>query len=212
MIRRPPRSTRTDTLFPYPTLFRSLGFEGWLARLTQASGFKGRQILASKGVELRHLSADEVVGGASHSAGDGHDSEHEQEGHGHDSHAQGDIDPHAWQNLRNGMIYARNIADGFVQADPTHRAYYRARAKLYIDRMAKLDAEIRIALEGIPANRRTVITSHDAFGYFAQAYGIRFISIAGLSSEAEPRSEAHTSELQSLMRISYAVFCLKKKK
>src|SRR3546814_15929936 len=90
MIRRPPRSTRTDTLFPYPTLFRSLGFEGWLARLTQASGFKGRQILASKGVELRHLSADEVVGGASHSAGDGHDSEHEQEGHGHDSHAQGD--------------------------------------------------------------------------------------------------------------------------
>src|SRR3546814_10893873 len=94
--------------------------------------------------------------------------------HGHDSHAQGDIDPHAWQSLRNGMIYARNIADGLVQADPTHRAYYRARAKLYIDRMAKLDAEIRIALEGIPANRRTVITS---------------------------RSEEHTSELQSLIRI-----------
>src|SRR3546814_13905499 len=55
--------------------------------------------------------------------------------------------------------------------------------------MAKLDAEIRIALEVIPANRRTVITSHDAFGYFAQAYGIRFISIAGLSSEAEPSAK-----------------------
>src|SRR3546814_14327035 len=87
------------------------------------------------------------------------------------------------------MIYASNIDDCIVQADPTHRAYYRARAKLYIDRMAKLDAEIRIALEGIPANRRTVITSHDAFGYFAQAYGIRFISIAGLSSEAEPSAK-----------------------
>src|SRR3546814_12650409 len=55
--------------------------------------------------------------------------------------------------------------------------------------MAKLDAEIRIALEVIPANRRTVIPSHDAFGYFAQAYGIRFISIAGLSSEAEPSAK-----------------------
>src|SRR3546814_18356741 len=84
------------------------------------------------------------------------------------------------------MIYASNIDDCIVQADPTHRAYYRARAKLYIDRMAKLDAEIRIALEGIPANRRPVITSNDAFGYFPQAYGIRFISFAGSSSEAEP--------------------------
>src|SRR3546814_4892105 len=102
--------------------------------------------------------------------------------------------------------------------------------------MKKLDAEIKLALAEIPENKRKVVSSHDAFGYFSQAYGVHFVSVAGLSSQAEPsaremaeiidavkkegisgvfvenRSEEHTSELQSLMRSSYAVFCLKKKK
>lgn len=175
-------------------VLNGLDFETWLPRLVQSSGFKGRQILASKGVAVRHLSADEV-GGGDH--GDDHGEESEKHGgehghgdaHDHDHHAVGDIDPHAWQDLRNGMIYAQNIADGLARADPPRANYYKMRAKLYIDKMTKLDAEIRIALADIPANRRIVITSHDAFGYFAQAYGIRFISVAGLSSEAEPSAK-----------------------
>lgn len=171
-------------------VLNGLGFETWLPRLVQSSGFKGRQILASKGVAVRRLSADEVAGGDHGEESEKHGGEHGHgDAHEHDHHAVGDIDPHAWQDLRNGMIYAQNIADGLARADPSRASYYKMRAKLYIDKMTKLDAEIRVALADIPANRRIVITSHDAFGYFAQAYGIRFISVAGLSSEAEPSAK-----------------------
>ncbi|MGB3290548.1 MAG: zinc ABC transporter substrate-binding protein [Burkholderiaceae bacterium] len=163
-------------------VLNGLGFESWLPGLLRSSGFGGRQILASKGAAIRHLSADEVPGDG-HGHDHGHGDRHDDGGHQHEI---GDIDPHAWQDLRNGMIYAQNIADGLSLADPAHSAYYKMRAKLYIEKMTKLDAEIRTALAGIPEDRRVVITSHDAFGYFAQAYGIRFIAVAGLSSEAEP--------------------------
>jgi zinc/manganese transport system substrate-binding protein len=163
-------------------VLNGLDFETWLPRLVQSSGFKGRQILASKGVVVRRLSVDEA-------AGDNHGEHDHKHVHGQHQHAHGDIDPHAWQDLRNGKIYAQNIADGLAQADPPRGSYYRSRARLYIEKMTKLDAEIRSALTEIPASRRVVITSHDAFGYFAQAYGIRFISVAGLSSEAEPSAK-----------------------
>jgi zinc/manganese transport system substrate-binding protein len=168
-------------------VINGLDFEGWLPRLIKASGFKGAQLVASAGVALRHLSDandnDEIAVGSAgktdaHSAGQDHDRDRE--------HDHGDIDPHAWQSLSNGMIYAKNIADGLSQADPRRRAYYQGRAEIYIGRMAKLDAEIKQAFTGIPEARRKVLTSHDAFGYFAQAYGIRFISVVGLSSQAEP--------------------------
>ncbi len=158
-------------------VINGLDFEGWLPRLIQAAGFSGAQVLASQGVLLRHLSeaerVHEVLG------------EHEKE-HKHDDGDHGDVDPHAWQSLGNGMIYAKNIADGLSRADPKRRAYYQSRAQSYIAKMKKLDIEIKQAFLAIPKSRRKVITSHDAFGYFAQAYGIQFVSVAGFSNEAEP--------------------------
>ncbi|NYT62623.1 metal ABC transporter substrate-binding protein [Alcaligenaceae bacterium] len=156
-------------------VINGLDFEGWLPRLIQAAGFKGEQVLASKGVEVRHLSAIEQARQASA----GHtDREHHN-----------DVDPHAWQSLTNGMIYVKNIADGLSQADPKSRAYYQSRAQAYIVQMKKLDTEIKQTFEAIPQDKRKVITSHDAFGYFAQAYGIQFISVVGLSNEAEPSAK-----------------------
>lgn len=87
------------------------------------------------------------------------------------------------------MIYAKNIADGLSQADPKRRAYYQSRMQTYVAQMKKLDAEIRQGFAEIPLARRKVITSHDAFGYFAQAYGIQFISVVGLSSDAQPSAK-----------------------
>jgi zinc/manganese transport system substrate-binding protein len=164
-------------------VLNGLDFEGWLPRLLAASGFGGRQVLASQGVEVRHLGNGEVVQ-IKGDAADGHDHGHASgEAHGHRA---GDVDPHAWQNLANGVLYARNIAAGLAQVDPRHADYYNTRANLYIARMNKLDAEIKNAFGAIAPDRRTVITSHDAFGYFGQAYGIKFISLAGFSSDAEP--------------------------
>lgn len=174
-------------------VLNGLDFEPWLPRLVQASGFKGRQVLVTEGVAVRRLAA---------AADDDHDDDHahqdarkdaagEAAGRGHESgdHAHGDVDPHAWQDLANGKIYARNIAAGLAKADPRNATYYEGRAAGYIARMKVLDAEIRAAIAAIPKERRKVILSHDAFGYFAAAYGIEFIPVAGLSNQAEPSAQ-----------------------
>jgi zinc/manganese transport system substrate-binding protein len=159
-------------------VINGLDFEAWLPRLINAAGFKGAQILASEGIEVRQLNA----GGHAHGAMPAHGAVESHEG-------PPDVDPHAWQRLDNGMIYARNIAEGLGRADPRRRSYYLGRAHTYIGKMKTLDTEIKQAIAAIPPDRRKVITSHDAFGYFEQAYGIEFISVAGLSSQAEPSAK-----------------------
>lgn len=154
-------------------VLNGLDFEAWLPRLVQASGFQGRKVLASEGVKLRHL-AD----------GDAH--MHETAPADASDHSHGDVDPHAWQDLSNGVIYVRNIAAGLSKADPRNAGYYDGRATGYIARMKTLDTEIRSALAAIPPAHRRVITAHDSFGYFGAAYGVEFIPLAGLSNQAEP--------------------------
>ncbi|HUG56963.1 MAG TPA: metal ABC transporter substrate-binding protein [Candidimonas sp.] len=162
-------------------VINGLDFEGWLPRLVQASGFKGMQVLASQGVELRHLADDERT--RESQIDKAHNHKHEA------GHVHGDVDPHAWQDLSNGMIYAKNIADGLSQADPKRRGYYQSRMQAYVAQMKTLDAEIKQGFAEIPLAKRKVITSHDAFGYFARAYGIQFISVVGLSSDAQPSAK-----------------------
>ncbi|MEO6958568.1 MAG: metal ABC transporter substrate-binding protein [Burkholderiaceae bacterium] len=160
-------------------IVNGLSFEGWLPRLVKASGFKGSEVMASGGVVPRHLTAAEQALEA-------------REGHGADTgntDHPASIDPHAWQSLSNGVIYAKNIAAGLAKADPIHASDYQARASAYIERMKALDDEIKGMLAGVSGERRRVVTSHDAFGYFGQAYGVQFISAAGLSSEAEPSAK-----------------------
>ncbi|MBC2768869.1 metal ABC transporter solute-binding protein, Zn/Mn family [Pusillimonas minor] len=153
-------------------VMNGLGFEAWMPRLLRASGFNGHEIVASTGVTPRQLDHD-------------HDHGHS---HGHDDKADGaaSVDPHAWQDLQNGVKYARNIANGLSRVDPVNRAGYQARADIYVTEMEKLHNEIRQSLAAIPVERRKVVTPHDAFGYFGQAYDITFVSVAGLASDAEP--------------------------
>jgi zinc/manganese transport system substrate-binding protein len=160
-------------------VINGLSFEAWLPRLVSASGFKGSAVVASDGVVPRHLTAAEQALAAheEHGAGSGNA--------GHPAN----IDPHAWQSLANGEIYAKNIAAGLAEADPVHASDYQTRAAAYIERMKALDKEIKIMLSHVSGERRRVVTSHDAFGYFGQAYGIQFISAAGVSSEAEPSAK-----------------------
>lgn len=166
-----------------------LDFEAWLPRLITSSGFSGAHIVASQGAELRTFHGDESVAGkhASHSEHD-HDREHDKSGHGHHHHA-GDVDPHAWQNLQNGMVYAKNITDGLVFADPPRAQYYQRRAQKYLATMEKLDAEVKTALSAIPQEHRKAVTAHDAFGYFGDAYGVTFIPLAALGDTAEPSAK-----------------------
>jgi len=137
-----------------------LGFEGWMDRLVKASGSRATIVTATRGVKpLR----DPDTG----------------QGHGHD------IDPHAWQDVGNARLYVTSIRDALIEADPAGRADYEARAAAYLGRLDALDAEIRAAIAKIPADRRRVITSHDAFGYFSRAYGLSFVAPQGVSTESE---------------------------
>jgi zinc/manganese transport system substrate-binding protein len=110
--------------------------------------------------------------------------------HGHD------IDPHAWQSPANVALYVARIRDGLIAADPEGEAGYRARADAYLAELATLDGEIRTALAGIPHERRKVVTSHDAFGYFADAYGLAYLAPVGVSTEAE----ASAADVAALIR------------
>jgi zinc/manganese transport system substrate-binding protein len=94
-------------------------------------------------------------------------------------------DPHAWQSVANARIYAANIRDGLSAADPAGAAVYRANADAYLAKLDALDREVRAAIATIPEGRRKVISTHNAFGYFADAYGIAFIAPQGVSTESE---------------------------
>ncbi|RIK98831.1 MAG: ABC transporter substrate-binding protein [Proteobacteria bacterium] len=157
-----------------------LGFEGWLPRLVKAAGGKAIVIEAAKGVAPRKAADDD------------HD-------HGHD-HSHDAVDPHAWQAVANAKIYVTNIRDALIAIDAAGTDAYRARATAYLAQLDALEAEVRKAVATIPAARRKVISSHAAFGYFADRYGIAFIAPQGVSTEAEPSARAVAALIRQIKR------------
>jgi zinc/manganese transport system substrate-binding protein len=109
------------------------------------------------------------------------------------------IDPHAWHDLRLLQTYVTNIADALVALRPAAAAEFRRRASDYRQRLAALDQEIRAMLQPIPAERRRIMTTHDAFGYLGAAYGIEFLAPQGWSTESEP-SAAQVANLIRQLR------------
>jgi zinc/manganese transport system substrate-binding protein len=136
-----------------------LGYEGWMSRLVKAAGPKAPVVVATRGIKERKTAG----------------------GHGH-----GDTDAHAWQSVANAKIYVANIRDALVASDPQGKAVYEANAAAYLAKLDDLDHEVRAAVAAIPAERRKIITNHEAFGYFKQAYGVDFIAPQGVSTGAEP--------------------------
>jgi zinc/manganese transport system substrate-binding protein len=99
-------------------------------------------------------------------------------------------DPHAWQDLAHAKLYAQNIARGVSARWPEHRAQTESRLADYLQRIAALQAQVLAWLEPVPRAERRVITGHDAFGYFAQAYGIEFLSPRAWTTSSEPSAAA----------------------
>ena len=97
-----------------------------------------------------------------------------------------DADPHAWQSVANAKLYVAKIRDALMAADPADAEAFRSRATRYLAELDALDAEVHAAIGKLPPERRKVISTHDAFGYFAAAYGIAFIAPLGVSTETEP--------------------------
>jgi zinc/manganese transport system substrate-binding protein len=100
------------------------------------------------------------------------------------------LDPHAWQDPRNGILYGRAIADGLAAVAPDQAADIRARADAYARRIAETDDWIAQQIATVPPERRRILTSHDAFFYFGARYGIEFIGVQGIDTESEPSAAA----------------------
>ena len=94
-------------------------------------------------------------------------------------------DPHAWQSVANARTYVANISDALAVASPADAEAFKANATAYLAELDALDREVREEIAKIPESRRKVISTHDAFGYFAAAYGIEFIAPLGVSTESE---------------------------
>lgn len=144
-----------------------LGFEGWINRLVKASGYKGKVIVATKGIkELKF---------------------------------EGELDPHAWQDLSNGRIYIKNIKNALIDVDPNNSDIYKKNFIAYDKILESMDKLTKDRFADIPKKNRKVITSHDAFLYFGRAYGIDFRSPVGVTTESEP-SAGELAELITEMR------------
>jgi zinc/manganese transport system substrate-binding protein len=150
-----------------------LGLEGWMTRLVQASGTKAATVIATKGIAPRKME---------------------------DEHKAGRMitDPHAWQSVANAKIYVANIRDGLIKADPAGKDAYEANAKTYTAKLDDVEKEVKAAIATIPADHRRIITTHDAFGYFGDAYGMAFIAPEGVSTESEPSAKDVAKIIQQI--------------
>jgi zinc/manganese transport system substrate-binding protein len=152
-----------------------LGFEPWAQKLVKSAGYKGRSVVASQGVKPRTLPAEKG-----------------------NSHAE--TDPHAWQDPTNVVIYVRNIAAALGQLDPAGASSYQANSEAYIKELQALDTWVKEQFAAIPAGKRKVITSHDAFGYFGAHYQVGFLAPQGISTEAEPSAKEVAQLIRQIQR------------
>ena len=95
-------------------------------------------------------------------------------------------DPHAWQNVENGKIYVQNIANALAAIDKPNALKYQENAAKYNKKLDALNSWIKAEFAKIPAANRRIVSTHDAFGYFAKAYGVEFIALQGISTESQP--------------------------
>jgi zinc/manganese transport system substrate-binding protein len=162
-------------------VLNGLGFEPWAGKLLKSSGYKGETVTAAKGVKARAMQ--------------------EEKGHGaHAGHTHEEMDPHAWQNPNNVTLYVRNIAAGLAKVDAAGAATYQANAEAYVKELQALDAWAQAQIATIPADKRKVITSHDAFGYFAAQYGVKFLAPQGVNTEAEPSAKQVAQLIKQIQR------------
>jgi zinc/manganese transport system substrate-binding protein len=138
-----------------------LGFEPWAAKLAQSAGYKGETVVAAQGIQPLSM------------VDDGKKSQ----------------DPHAWQNPRNVITYVRNIAAALSKLDPAGAAQFKGASEAYVKELEALDTWATAQFAALPPAKRKVITSHDAFGYFAAQYKVTFLAPQGMSTESEPSAK-----------------------
>ncbi len=99
------------------------------------------------------------------------------------------VDPHTWHDVQNAILYVKELRDAFCIEDSKHKETYQKNAAELIKTLENLDGWIKKEFKSIPAQKRIVVTTHDAFWYFSRAYDIQFLSPVGISTEAEASAQ-----------------------
>ncbi len=149
-----------------------LGLEGWMSRLAQASGFQGVRVVAAESVAALTMTES----------------------------ARRITDPHAWQDPRNALLYVRAIEAGLAKALPGRAAAFAQRAEAYRQEIAETDRWIEKTLAPIPAEKRRILTSHDAFGYYGARYSIALRAVQGISTDGEPSARDIATLIRQIRR------------
>ncbi|MFA5956555.1 metal ABC transporter solute-binding protein, Zn/Mn family [Hyphomicrobium sp.] len=139
------------------TFLSGEGLETWFEKLVTASGYGGTPYVVSKGIKTRKMEED----------------------------GKTVTDPHVWNSPVNVKIWVANIEKALAAADPADAADFKANATKYSKELDDLNTYAKSVLETVPKDRRKILTSHDAFGYFGREYGVQFLSPVGLSTETE---------------------------
>ncbi|MBX3486896.1 MAG: zinc ABC transporter substrate-binding protein [Candidatus Paracaedibacteraceae bacterium] len=143
-------------------IINGLDFEGWFKKLIENSGYKGKIIIAGKNISPRTLP-------------------------GPDASVN---DPHAWHCIKNGLSYVGVISDSLKEALPQKATEIAQNEASYKKKLQNLDTWVRKQFDPIPQAKRIVVTTHDAFWYYGESYGITFLSPVGISTDAEPSALA----------------------
>ena len=181
-----PKPTDAKTLVQSRLLIvNGLGFEPWAQKLAKSAGYKGETVAASRGVKPLVMAEEDAHG----------EKGHKDKGHHHD-----EADPHAWQNPHNVVLYSRNIAAALAKVDPAGATAYQTNANAYVKELQALDTWAKAQFVAIPADKRKAITSHDAFGYLAAQYQIKFLAPQGVSTDAEPSAREVAQLIRQIQR------------
>jgi ABC-type Zn uptake system ZnuABC Zn-binding protein ZnuA len=126
-----------------------------------------------------------VIEGDEHDHGEEEDNDEDED---HDDHDHAAGDPHFWFDPTNVIVWAENIADALISADPANADVYENNRDAYIAELEALDLEVRNLVASIPRSQRKLVVDHVALSYFAEEYGFEIIGevIPSVSDQAEP--------------------------
>jgi manganese/iron transport system substrate-binding protein len=165
------------------------GLEGFLQELLQNAGGKAVVISLSEGIEPREFA-------------EGEDQKHEETGEAHkgepeEEHHHEGVDPHTFMTAENAMIFVHNIEQALSALDPANTAAYKTKAEAYEAQLTDLESWIQEQIATIPPKNRQMVTDHEAFGYYADYYGLEVVGavIPAYSTSAEPSAQ-ELSQLQ----------------
>lgn len=160
------------------TFISGEGLEGWFQRLVKASGAKARPVVVSAGIKTRKMEED----------------------------GKTVTDPHVWNSAANVAVWVANVEKALSAASPEDAAEFKANAARYTRELQDLDAYAKAQVAAVPKEKRKVLTSHDAFGYFGREYGVRFLSPLGVSTETEASASDVAKLIDQIRKVGVKVY------